>query len=256
MTAVSGVSPQEAQEREQREQEAQRARRERATQEAEARAHAEQLVRAAHLRARKEEEARAMMCAPRTVGSSQLAPAHKVRCRAPPPRPPPPALLHRSRCVPHRQDFARRQANAAEQPASPPALGAISTFAGAAGPKVLSPPLSLPSSRTDWTRLVPPPVLTGHVSSKVLSPPAQPRVLNVRRQSPGGAPPAATVGARGGLVGLHASRGGSGSDSTPVGAGAGSLARPWEPGRGRSGGGSGDGGGALVGGEATSPGKV
>ena len=113
-----------------------------------------------------------------------------------------------------------------------------------------------PSSRTDWTRLVPPPVLTGHVSSKVLSPPAQPRVLNVRRQSPGGAPPAATVGARGGLVGLHASRGGSGSDSTPVGAGAGSLARPWEPGRGRGGGGSGDGGGALVGGEATSPGKV
>jgi hypothetical protein len=222
VTAVSSVSPQEAREREQREQEAQRAQRERATQEAEARAQAEQLVRAAHLRARKEEEARAMMCAPRAVCSSQLAPAHKVRCRALPP-PPPPAFLHRSKCAPHRQDFARRQTKAVEQHTGPLTLGA----AGAAGPMVLSPP-------------------------------AQPRVLNVRRQSPGGASPAATVGARDGLVGLHhgASPGGSGSDSTPVGAGAGSLARPWEPGRGRSGGGSSDGGGALVGGEATSPRKV
>ena len=54
-------------------------------------------------------------------------------------------------------------AGAAGAPAVPKlALLALGDAVGPNAPHVPSPP---PPSRTDWTRLVPPPVLTGHVSS-------------------------------------------------------------------------------------------
>jgi len=51
--------------------------------------------------------------------------------------------------------------------ASPPASGQsmLEIYGSAASPAGVAPPPPLPPSRTNWTRLVPLPVLTGHVSS-------------------------------------------------------------------------------------------
>ena len=104
--------------------------------------------------------------------------AQASRC-APPAPPPEPALrcvcaARAIRCGAHRVTRSRRWSHSPRRGVSAPAQ-ADSTASGTITPRRASgharptrpvrPPPPFSPSRTDWTRLIPPPVLTGHVSS-------------------------------------------------------------------------------------------